>query len=387
MTFLKGVRRSSIGIAVALFAVSCMDASAGTEVAADVGAVKAGGSLVVTKLTSNQKDVAPNLAKSLVNGWGIVQFDGKFWIAANGSGDVVILDGKGVPSTGTPASGAISLGAGITGVAVTGAKANDTAFLIHPAKGYDGSKPAQLIFASENGKLIAVNTELSTKTGFVVVDRSKAGAIFKGVAVVPKTDGQHGKRAALILAADFHNGQVDVFDERFKLVKKPAFNVQLVEGFAPFNVMVFEDTVFVTYAKQDANKEDDVPGPGLGFVVAFDTSGKFLGLAKGPALNAPWGMVPAGNFGPFPNSLLVANFGDGHITAIAMPGTASGSTLTVLGQLKDHKGAPIAIDGLWGISFGTAVTNARPSGLYFAAGPDDEKNGLFGVIAPSKSGD
>jgi hypothetical protein len=35
--------------------------------------------------------------------------------------------------------------------------------------------------------------------------------------------------------------------------------------------------------------------------------------------------------------------------------------------------------GLWGLTFGDGVANAR-AGLYFAAGPDDEMHGMFGVI-------
>ena len=389
MTFHMGARKSSIVIAAALFAVGCVNESTGAkaELPADVGAANAGGSLAVIKLTSNQKDIAPNRAPSLINGWGLVPFDRKFWIAANGSGDVVILDGKGVPSKGKPKSGAIDLGKGITGVAVTGAKADDTAFQIHTAK---DCKPAQLIFGSETGKLFGVNTELSDKRGFEVVDRSSAGAIYKGVAVVHESHDAYGSHGRLILATDFHNGHVDVFNERFKLLedKDIKFAAEVGAGFAPFNVMVFEDTVYVTYAKQDEDKEDDVAGPGLGFVVAFDTSGTPLGIAKEGALNAPWGLALARGFGPFPSSLLVANFGDGRITAIETPTKPTPGTVPLLGQLgqlTDRHGAPIAIEGLWGISFGPLVENARPDGLYFAAGPNGEKNGLFGVIAPTSA--
>jgi len=386
MTFPRGARRSSIVIAAALFAVGCVTESTGSQakLAAD-GAANAGGSLTVTKLTSNKKDEAPNRARSLINGWGIVEFDGKFWIAAAGSGDVVILDGKGVPSKGKPKSGAINLGEGITGVAVTGAKADDTAFQIHTAK---DCKPAQLIFASETGKLFGVSTELSTTRGFEVVDRSSAGAIYKGVAVIHDSHDAYGSHGPLILAADFSGkGHVDVFNERFELVKDISFDAVLGEGIAPFNVMTFEDTVYVTYAKQDPNNpEDDLPGPGLGFVVAFDTSGNILGLAKGLEFNGPWGLALVRDFGQFRNSLLVTNFGDGTITAIETPATASSlPTLQVRGQLTDRNGARIVIDGLWGISVGGAVEKARPDWLYFAAGPNKEEDGLFGVIAPKSS--
>jgi len=381
------IARASLFVSLG-FAAGCM-AAEGTGSSSDLGtgrsgpddpdAGRMGRALSVTNLTADQPGVAPNVAPSLVNAWGITPFDGMFWTADNGTGKVSILDGKGLPATGKPASGAIDLGAGITGVAVTGVAADDAAFPIHTDQ---TCAPAVLIFASETGKLLGVNPDLSITGGFVVVDRSSAGAIYKGVAVIQRPTGP------LVLAADFHNARIDVFDANFQLVTNVSFEVtpSLPDGFAPFNVMAFDGSVFVTYAKQDADAEDDVPGAGLGFVAAFDTSGKLLGLAKGPALNAPWGMALACNFGPFPNTLLVGNFGDGHITAIEMPRTASTpSTLKVRGQLQDRSGAPLAIDGLWGLSFGGAVDKARPVGLYFTAGPGDETHGLFGVIAPGRA--
>jgi len=39
------------------------------------------------------------------------------------------------------------------------------------------------------------------------------------------------------------------------------------------------------------------------------------------------------------------------------------------------------IDQLWGINFGGGTTiNGRPNQLFFAAGPNNNNNGLFGVI-------
>jgi uncharacterized protein (TIGR03118 family) len=232
-------------------------------------------------------------------------------------------------------------------------------------------EPAQLIFASATGTLIGVNTDLSTTEGFTLVDRSQAGAVYLGVAVV------HTSNGPLVLAADFHNGNVDVFDANFSLVTSVSFvDADIPAGFAPFNVMVFNDKVFVAFAKQSDDKTEEVTGPGLGFVAMFDTSAKLIGTIKSDLFDAPWGMAMACNFSPFPNALLVGNFGDGKITAI------NTVDLSVLGQLMAGDTA-IAVEGLWGIAFGTGVDKARADGLYFAAGPDDEAHGLFGVIAPA----
>ena len=52
------------------------------------------------------------------------------------------------------------------------------------------------------------------------------------------------------------------------------------------------------------------------------------------------------------------------------------------GLIKGTNHRPISIDGLWGISFGHGPGSASgPSNtLFFAAGPKDETQGLFGSI-------
>jgi len=75
--------------------------------------------------------------------------------------------------------------------------------------------------------------------------------------------------------------------------------------------------------------------------------------------------------------VLVGNFGDGKINVYTPNGI-------FLGQLKHH-GKPIVIEGLWAITFPPATaTTIDPDRLYFAAGPDDEKEGLFGYIIKDK---
>ena len=48
---------------------------------------------------------------------------------------------------------------------------------------------------------------------------------------------------------------------------------------------------------------------------------------------------------------------------------------------KMANGDPVSIDGLWGLSVGNGSSNGGSTqALYFAAGPDDEAHGLFGVL-------
>jgi uncharacterized protein (TIGR03118 family) len=239
--------------------------------------------------------------------------------------------------------------------------------------------PALFLFSTGSGTIrgwsptVGTTMPPSTRT-FKVVDRSSRDAIYKGLAIASTSQGD------LLYATDFHHARVDVFDESFDRVKTPgAFtDPDIPGGFAPFGVQAVGDDIFVTYAKRDADAEDDVAGRHLGFVDMFDTSGTLLGrvATRGP-LNAPWGlaMAPA-SFGPFGGDLLVGNFGNGRIHAYDLSGTAP----ALAGTLEDASGKAIAVDGLWGLGFGNDG-NAGPSGtLYFTAGPEDEAHGLFGSI-------
>jgi uncharacterized protein (TIGR03118 family) len=89
-------------------------------------------------------------------------------------------------------------------------------------------------------------------------------------------------------------------------------------------------------------------------------------------------LAPAG-FGKFGNSLLVGNFGDGTINAYDLKNG------TPLGQLRTPDNKTLQIDGLWGIAFGNGVLSQPTDVLFFAAGPNDESNGLYGFIAPAPS--
>jgi uncharacterized protein (TIGR03118 family) len=120
-----------------------------------------------------------------------------------------------------------------------------------------------------------------------------------------------------------------------------------------------------------------VAGAGNGFVDLFDGNGILLRrIASGGTLDAPWGLALApANFGEFSNDLLVGNFGDGRINAY------NPTTDAFLGQLMTPTG-PLSIDGLWAIAFGGGGTaSSGPSNaLFFAAGINDERDGLFGEI-------
>ena len=123
--------------------------------------------------------------------------------------------------------------------------------------------PAEFLFATECGQIIGVTGDVSRTHGIVAVERKDA--IYKGLAIA----------GGLLLAVDFHNARIDVFDGAFH--DADAGHTMFVDpemkaGFAPFNVRVIDDKVFVAYAKQDADRKDEVAGVGLGAISVFDTS-------------------------------------------------------------------------------------------------------------------
>ena len=149
----------------------------------------------------------------------------------------------------------------------------------------------------------------------------------------------------------------------------------LPAGYAPFNIQNLAGVLYVTYALQDG--KDDDPGPGHGFVDAFDLNGNFVSrIASGGPLNSPWGLAIApASFGDlFGGDLLVGNFGDGTINAFDL------TTHAFDGQLLGLDGNPLVIDGLWGLIAGNGGNGGGTQSIYFSAGPDDETHGLFGVL-------
>ena len=85
-------------------------------------------------------------------------------------------------------------------------------------------------------------------------------------------------------------------------------------------------------------------------------------------------LAPA-NFGKFSNDVLVGNFGDGRINAFDPTGA-------FLDQLREGNGNAITINGLWGLAFGNGGLAGNTNTLFFAAGFNDEADGLFGSIVP-----
>ena len=324
-----------------------------------------------TNIVSDQPGMAQILDANLVNAWGIGLNPnaGAFWVSDNGKGVTTLYSGgvNGHPFTKVPLT-VTTPGGDPTGQVFNGT--ND--FVV---SGGGNSGPAFFIFATESGIISGWNPNVPppAPSTQAQTEITIPGAVFKGITLANNGQGN------FLYAADFHGGTIDVFDKNFQMVTlagkfKDPF---LPAGFAPFNVASINGRIFVTYAKQDPAKHDDVPGAGNGFVDMFDTNGHFMRrIASRGVLNSPWGMVVApSSFGAFANDVLVGNFRDGHINAYTTTGR-------FMGQLRDVTGQLLTIDGLWGLMFGNGVSAGDKNTLFFSAGPDGEQHGLFGSLSP-----
>ncbi|TCO59731.1 TIGR03118 family protein [Actinocrispum wychmicini] len=319
-------------------------------------------------LISDLPGRAPLVDASLVNPWGLaLSPTGPLWVANNGTNTATIYPGG---AGGTPVTKA-GLTVSVPGGAPTGQVFNDTTDFVVTGPG--GAGPAAFMFVSEAGDLTAWNPTASRTAA--ITEAHVPGAVYKGLALL------HTKIGPFLLAADFHHGRIDVFDKAFHRVALPDVfyrDRSLPRGYAPFNVAALGDVVYVAYAKQDADRQDEVDGRGLGFVDRFDVFGLVHHrVASRGALNAPWGLAIApASFGRLAGDLLVGNFGDGRINAFdARSGHFHGS-------LRDAKHKPIAIAGLWDLKPGTAASGGADS-LWFSAGTDHEAHGLVGLIQPA----
>jgi uncharacterized protein (TIGR03118 family) len=103
-------------------------------------------------------------------------------------------------------------------------------------------------------------------------------------------------------------------------------------------------------------------------------------LISGMNLNAPWGAAIAPpSFGSFRGELLIGNNGDGTIDVF------DPLTGAFLGMLLNPTGNPITNSGLWALRVGNGGNGGDSNALFFTAGINDERDGLFGEIqvAPS----
>jgi len=347
-----------------------------------------------TNLVSDIPGEAAVTDPNLVNPWGITRSPGSpWWVSDNnsglstlytGAGAIIPINGNGtviIPPPKNAPAGTIA--------APTGIVFNGSSDFVLPAP---NSNAAVFIFATEDGTISGWNGGPSAVLAVDNNDNGSAnGAVYKGATSADI----NGKR--FLYVTNFRAARVEVYDTNFHRVQlsDDAFNPnvdhdgdddhdhdqRVPSGFAPFNIQNIGGSLFVTYAKQDAVRHDDIGGAGNGYVEIYTPAGKHIGhLEHGDWLNSPWGVVwTPRDFGEFSNTILVGNFRSGWIAAF------NGFTRKFIGFVKNPDDSLVTIDGVWSLAFGNGATAGPATTLFFTAGLDDEAHGLFGTLTPVAS--
>ena len=309
----------------------------------------------LTNLTSDQSGKAKHMDPLLVNAWGLVYAPSSpFWISDEGNGWSTLYDGSGVPqSLQVIIPSASGSGAGSpTGIAYNGS----SEFKID-------TWTSVFLFATLDGTIQGWSA-FDPSTALIAVNNSANKVSYTGLAITSKTQGN------FIYAADTANNKVDVYDGTFTFVKSFT-DPKIPKRFVVSGIQDIKGQLYVSYV--------NAAGGGGGFIDIFKEDGTFVKrFAHGAPLNQPWGFAVAPkNFGPLSNTLLISNNTN--------TGTINGFNLKTgkfVATIKNSAGKPIKIDQLWGIEFGGGTANnGKTNQLFFTAGPNNNVNGLFGVIA------
>jgi uncharacterized protein (TIGR03118 family) len=361
----------------ATYTMTCIGAYGSTPQSVTLTVTSGAGPYAMTALVADTKGTAAQTTDAnLVNPWGLSMAPGDpVWTANNGSQTSTLYDGAGkAQPLGSPL--VVKLAAGF---APTGIVANSSGgFMVSSGA---KSAAALFIYAGANGMLAGwapTVDPINAITSFT----DAGGAVYKGLAFADKGG------TSFLYAADFHNNKIDVFNSSWvKQVPTPASfsftDSTLPKGYAPFGIQAINNgtggatQIYVAYAMQTAPANDvSTAGAGLGIVDVFDTNGTLIThlIPAGGKLNSPWGIALAPkDFGALSNDLLVGNFGDGTINAYDSTGKWKAA-------LSDSKNNPVTIPGLWGIVFGNDAAGQPHNTLFFAAGPNNQANGVYGRL-------
>lgn len=324
----------------------------------------------VNLVANNDEYAASHKDPHLLNAWGLTfSSNGIAWISSQAGHVSAVYDKDGNMIAARPEV-AIPSPTGTTGGQPTGTVVNNdpnTADFV-----LSNGSSGRFFFVGLDGVISGWNPGAGN---FALKIKTNTGSVYTGLTMLQNSAGEYH-----LYAANFGKGKIEVWNKNFVSVNLPFSDPGLPSGYSPFNIQAVGGSLYVMYAKQGADG-DEVKGNGLGYVDIYNAEGVLQKrFASTDHLNAPWGVAWAPDTfftdddGKPTPTILIGNFGDGHINAYSLSGK-------FLGQLKGNDGKPIWIDGLWSLMFPpTTATTVDPNRLYFTAGPDDENDGLFGYL-------
>jgi uncharacterized protein (TIGR03118 family) len=348
----------------------------------------------------------------MIDAWGTAirpaGAGGHFWVTAGSNSYEFIGDVNGEPLTQDPALTIVTLPpatmpAGSNAGSSNGIVFNSigTGFQITQTldDGESFTAPAKFVFVSDNGVMSAW-AQRSNSDGTLsypsyantILDQGAANSAFFGLAI--------NSANTQLVAADFGNNpfpRLRIFDDtfteqplngRFASPFRADQSVFVPGDYAPWAAHTVsingKASLFVAYV--NTSEDPDHPGQvlfatestgrGTSRLVEYTEDGALVAVWNDRGtLSGPWGVALApNNFGALSNQLLVSNFSDGTIVAFDT------STKSATQFLRDASGNVASIPGIWNILFGNGVKLGDSNALYFAAGPNDETEGLFGSL-------
>lgn len=324
------------------------------------------------------------------NAWGLalrpVGKGGHWWLTNAGSGTstVYLGDSPAMPFQIDPALEKVEIPVGNlhkhledksqpTGIVFAGF--NEQEFVVE-GEGHKGA--SRFIFVTLDGTIggwIKGQTKSVT-----MVDIGDTGSIFVGCAI---SDYEKDNRLYVVDYGDQRHA-IRVYDKNFKPVevkgdfKDPNLVKAVGDYYEIYNLKWIDGKLYAAWGFRSGEIGEAQQYTGYGFVSVFDAEGRWLqSFESRPELNNPWGFVKTPkDFGALSNRILVGNFGDGRILAYHQ------DTGKFDDYLRDVDGKPIEIDGLWDLHFGNGDLNGYANHLYYAGGPEQETQGVFGKLVP-----
>lgn len=275
----------------------------------------------VNLVANNGNYTAARVDPNFINAWG---FDfspfGPAFISSNGTGTSVAYGTDGAerrsPIT-IPGAGEIPATGHPSAVVF-----NNTNFFF-----LSDFNPVRFIYAGSDGVISAWDAGDAAE----LIKDNSANASYTGIAIADDAG------ASFLYACNFKEHKIQVYDGSFNEVSKPFTDPAMPSSYSPYNIRSIDGRLYVTYAKETNGNVET--GGGKGYVDIYNTDGTLSRrFASAGRLNAPWGIVKADpqfwNFNSgTPPSILVGNYGDGHINSYSQGGASLGPVLMHSGPI------------------------------------------------------